>query len=103
MDVKINTLGFTLTHSTGTCEIALMFFADKPQVYVMREHEKKGFLTGNGDLDVVIKTGKVITSKGKPIVLLAIEQEFVVEYEPVFQALEKIDINKLRTHILEGG
>ena len=103
MDTKVNTIGFTLTHPAGSCEVALIFYADKPQVYIVRDNKKDGFLTGNADLDVVIKTGKVTTSKNKQITLLAIEQEFIVKFEPVFQALEKINVDNLRSHILEGG
>jgi len=102
MDTKVNTIGFTLTHPAGSCEVALQFFADKPQVYVLRDKKDK-ILSGNGDLDAVIKTGKVTTSKGKRIVLNAYEQEFIAKLKPVFDELEKVNVDKICEHILEGG
>ena len=102
MDTKVNTIGFTLTHPAGSCEVALIFYADKPQVYVLRDKKDK-ILSGNGDLDAVIKTGKVTTSKGKRIVLNAYEQEFIAKLKPVFDELEKVNVDKICEHILEGG
>jgi hypothetical protein len=96
---KVTTLGFVFTHEMGSCELAKVFYSDKPLVYVIRNNP---FSIMTGDLEAVIKTGHVSSKKGKKIVLTAYEQEFLAKYKPVFEALEKIDSEKLLNHILEG-
>jgi hypothetical protein len=101
MKTTVSGLGLTLTHILGSCEVGFFFYSDKPQVYVVREKGKK-CLFANGDLDTVIKTGKVRNSEKEMIVLTAYEQEFIMKFKPIFDELRRINVEKLYDHILKG-